>query len=135
MIACPNGHSFDYDEYSFCPLCGSEFSRSNSPQEGRHDEAVIDTRIIEVNARPEISSFGGNHRRIFNAVRSFAGQTLTSSDLSRIVSQFDPTFAPGSMLWNDHGAGNAGACRCAGTDARIFDQIRRGLYYVRISEV
>ena len=38
---------------------------------------------------------------------------------------------PGSILPNDHAKGNKGACKCAGTELRIFDRVGHGLYKVR----
>ena len=54
-----------------------------------------------------------------------------TSQVSNIVLAFDPSFQRGSLLVNDHAEGNAGACRCAGSENRIFDRVGRGLYDVR----
>ena len=76
------------------------------------------------------SNFGRNHRIMAEAFSQLSGQIKSTRQLAEILSEYDPSFSPGSMLWNDHGAGNLGACRCAGTDERIFDRLERGTYRI-----
>jgi hypothetical protein len=72
-----------------------------------------------------------NHERFASAFRAYAGQELTTQRIKEIILGAYPDLASGSILPNDHAKGNKGACWCAGTVNRIFDQVDRALYRVR----
>jgi hypothetical protein len=71
-----------------------------------------------------------NHEMIALAVKNYRGQKLTTSTIKEIVLKSFPDFTEGSLLPNDHAAGNKSPCICAGTNSRIFDKIEHGIYYV-----
>lgn len=71
-----------------------------------------------------------NHEMIATAVKGYRGKTLSTSEIKRIVHGAFPQFSNGSLLPNDHALGNESPCRCAGTENRIFDRIKRGTYLV-----
>jgi hypothetical protein len=71
-----------------------------------------------------------NHDMIAAAVKSYRGQTLTTSDIRKIVVGAFPDFNVGSLLPNDHATGNKSCCACADTKSRIFDQVECGKYLV-----
>jgi hypothetical protein len=72
-----------------------------------------------------------NHEMFAEAFKSYRGKTLTTCQIGDIVQKAFPQFSAGSMLPNDHGAGNKSDCWCAGTNNRIFDRVMRGQYRVR----
>ncbi len=71
-----------------------------------------------------------NHEMIAFAVKAHRQKELTTHQIKEIVLKTFPNFTEGSMLPNDHGAGNKCPCPCAGTYSRIFDRIERGKYLV-----
>ncbi len=71
-----------------------------------------------------------NHEMIADAVRGYRGETLTTSEIKKIVLRAYPRFSEGSLLPNDHAAGNKNPCWCATTKDRIFDRMKRGNYHV-----
>ena len=75
--------------------------------------------------------YGRNHQRFLKTFRHRGGEVLETKQIKALLSKKFPEMKEGSMLPNDHGEGNKGACKCAGTDKRIFDRIRTGLYRVR----
>ena len=75
--------------------------------------------------------YGKNHQRFLEAFKHMGGQVLSTNQIEKIILKKFPGMPVGSVLPNDHGEGNKGACKCAGTDKRIFDRIRRALYRVR----
>lgn len=56
---------------------------------------------------------------------------LSTKQIISFCSKKFPQMKRGSMLPNDHADGNESDCRCARTDKRIFDRIKRGVYKVR----
>jgi len=71
-----------------------------------------------------------NHDRFIQVFKNRAGQIFRTRDIvSLMLNESDIEL--GSILPNDHAKGNKSDCWCAGTQARIFDQIKRGLYQVR----
>lgn len=72
-----------------------------------------------------------NHDMIAAAVRGARGQELSRGEIWHLVRRKFPHFNEGSLLPNDHAAGNKGACRCAGSPNRIFDRLDSGRYRVR----
>lgn len=71
-----------------------------------------------------------NHDMIVSALRNHRGQTLSTGEIKKIVMRAYPMFSEGSLLPNDHAEGNKNPCWCAGTDRRIFDKVRNGVYRV-----
>jgi hypothetical protein len=69
-------------------------------------------------------------KQLFNN-KSRAGKVYYTAEIINIVLSAYPGTNIGSILPNDHGEGNASACKCAGTNSRIFDRIKRGLYRAR----
>lgn len=76
-----------------------------------------------------------NHDCFVSALRNYAGQTLTTGQIQRILLAVFPDFNVGSILPNDHAEGNECPCGCAGTVDRVFDRIHRGLYRVRLQTI
>jgi len=69
---------------------------------------------------------------IAKAVTSYEGQVLSVSDIWELVCETDPSFNRGSLLPNDHGEGNLGACGCSrwfGGNP-IFERSGHGRYLV-----
>ena len=86
----------------------------------------------EVSQRDTLGPAGQtNHECFKNAFRAYAGREFTTHQITELILEAYPEFAQGSILPNDHAKGNKGACWCAGTVDRIFDQVERGLYRVR----
>jgi hypothetical protein len=72
-----------------------------------------------------------NHEMFASALRSYKGKTLTTSAIRAIVGEAFRDFNMGSLRPNDHAEGNKSPCRCARTDERILDRVKRGIYVVR----
>ena len=72
-----------------------------------------------------------NHDMLVAALRRYRGKTLSTSEIKRITLKAFTQFSEGSLLPNDHAEGNKCPCSCAGTNRRIFDKIKTGLYRVR----
>jgi hypothetical protein len=69
-----------------------------------------------------------NHERFAETFKPFAGRDFTTAQIKTMLKGI---VSEGTILPNDHAAGNKNPCRCANTDDRIFDRIKRGLYRVR----
>ena len=74
------------------------------------------------------SKYGPEHDAFYSVFSRYSGQTFTTAEIAKMMQN---QYNYKSILPNDHGHGNKGACGCAGTDDRIFDRIRVGLYKVR----
>ena len=137
-MECPSNHIVDANA-NFCPVCGVDLRITKlSTQSTPLDRFQRRTTWVSADSNPfgsldggNIRGFGRNHEIMARAVASYVGSTLASADLGRIVTEFDPSFSTGSLLFNDHAEGNAGACRCARTKDRIFERVGRGYYQVR----
>ena len=68
------------------------------------------------------------HEHFANEFKSYSGKEFTTSQIKTMLRGI---VADGTILPNDHADGNKNPCRCAATDKRIFDKIKRGLYRVR----
>lgn len=110
----------------FCPECGSRVTVA-----AEQDNRSPGRTHFDNGGLVDSSSFGRNHHEIFRATRHLVGQRVTTSQIADAVRSHNPSFAMGSLLPNDHGGGNLGACRCAGTANRIFDRLGRGVFIVR----
>jgi len=71
-----------------------------------------------------------NHDRFAKVFRNRVGREFSTREIEEIM-QRESDINPGSILPNDHAKGNKGACKCAGTELRIFDRVGHGLYKVR----
>jgi hypothetical protein len=72
-----------------------------------------------------------NHDMIASTVRSYRGQILESSEITKLVIEAFPAFSEGSIRPNDHAFGNKSCCGCVGTARQIFDRIEPKKYLVR----
>jgi hypothetical protein len=72
-----------------------------------------------------------NHERFSLTFRHMGGKILETKEIIRLLSNKYPEMKKGSMLPNDHAEGNKSSCWCAGTDKKIFNREKRGLYRVR----
>jgi hypothetical protein len=72
-----------------------------------------------------------NHHCFATAFREYAGRELSTEAIKAILLQRYPTFAQNSILPSYHADGNNGRCSCVGTEQRIFDTVKRGLFRVR----
>lgn len=72
-----------------------------------------------------------NHEKFVEAFRNRKGKELSTAEIENILLKTFPDMNTGSILPNDHAAGNNSACWCAGTENRIFDRIHHGVYRVR----
>lgn len=74
------------------------------------------------------------HDDLKQAMNTYQGKQLKTSDIGEIIKNI-PNLAHYAQLIQppDHCSNhkNNGACTCAFTDGAIFEQLRRGLYYVR----
>lgn len=71
-----------------------------------------------------------NHEMIAKALQSYSGQQIETQEFNSIFLKSFPNFGEGSLRPNDHAGGNKGDCPCAGTEGRLLDRIRPGLYRV-----
>ncbi|GLI53345.1 hypothetical protein [Thermodesulfovibrio yellowstonii] len=72
-----------------------------------------------------------NHERFVETFKGMSGKELSTSEIRDIIIKKFPDMNRGSILPNDHAEGNKSVCWCAGTENRVFDRIKRGLYKVR----
>jgi hypothetical protein len=72
-----------------------------------------------------------NHEMFQIAFSDYKGEELRTVDIRTIITTRFPDFNQGSIRPNDHARGNLGACWCAGTENRVFNRVKRGLYKVR----
>ena len=129
-LLCAQGHLLSGLE-KFCPECGSRIESTGLVASFNDATNFGPTTSTPRSLPRSVYSYGRNHQIIASAVAPLAGSRLSTSQISDLVLAFDPSFQRGSLLVNDHAEGNAGACRCAGSDSRIFDRVERGLYDVR----
>ena len=136
-MLCPNQHE-TAEGANFCHICGTSLSATTvvRPElvinRGPTASSILGVpTVFTIQGTDRIGNFGRNHEEIARAVAAHKGGRFSSAKLGEMVMRSYPNFSPGSLLFNDHAEGNAGACRCAGTEDRIFDQIARGYYYVR----
>ena len=71
-----------------------------------------------------------NHDRFVKVFRNRSGREFETNQIELLMLK-ESDIEHGAIRPNDHAKGNVSACRCAGTDARIFDRVRKGLYRVR----
>ncbi len=71
-----------------------------------------------------------NHNKFVRVFKGMEGQTLTTKKIEQIMKN-ETDICHTSILPNDHAGGNASDCKCANTDRRIFDRIKKALYTVR----
>jgi hypothetical protein len=71
-----------------------------------------------------------NHDRFATVFRTKKGRTFSTAEIVKLMMTHSDT-AAGSILPNDHAAGNKAQCDCVGTDRQIFTRVKRGLYQVR----
>lgn len=71
-----------------------------------------------------------NHDRFASVFRRRAGRTFSTAEIVRLMGA-ESDIQDGSILPNDHGAGNKGQCPCVGTNRQIFERLRRATYRVR----
>jgi hypothetical protein len=72
-----------------------------------------------------------NHDRFVEVFKERGEQEFTTREIERLMEE-ESDITPGSIRPNDHSnEGNKSDCRCARTDLRIFDRIKRGKYRVR----
>jgi hypothetical protein len=101
------------------PLINSGFSQLRGQGDG-------DGKAVQ-----EPFSFGRIHEALYFSLRPRSGETLSTAEILALVDSSPFGVNLTSVLPGDHAAGNHGSCRCSGSDFRLFDQVRRGLYRVR----
>jgi len=74
------------------------------------------------------SKYGRQHDAYYAVFSQHVGRVLDTTD---IVAMMQAQYNYKSILPNDHGEGNKGACKCVGTPDQIFERISRGRYKVR----
>ena len=119
LITCPLGHLLEGSE-KYCPECGLRINNSELASQFAvlTNSGPIPTSTSTLSS--SVYSYGRNHQILASAVAPHAGSRLTTRQISDIVLTFDPSFQQGSLLVNDHAEGNAGACRCAGSELSLI---------------
>jgi len=72
-----------------------------------------------------------NHEKIAIAIASHAGKTLSAKEIVALAVARYPDANKSSILVADHSTSNVTGCKCAHTDARLFDRIGQSQYVIR----
>ncbi len=70
-----------------------------------------------------------NHDRFARVFESRKGRTFSTAEIQKIMKE-ESDIQYGSILPNDHGAGNKYPCWCVGTRSQIFERLGQGQYRV-----